>query len=135
MWAKFRQYHYLNTSLNASAQCYGVYDGNKAIGFYSVIHFPHASSKKLKRGHRFVVLPDYQGIGIGGQLESFIGKLYTDKGYRFFSTTSAKNVIAKKQKDSRWKCIRYGNTAKTGKIIKTKHRTKVKTATFEYIGR
>ena len=48
------------------AKCYGLYDNDEIIGFLAVRHMPHPDNDHIKMVHRFVVLPDYQGIGIGG---------------------------------------------------------------------
>jgi GNAT superfamily N-acetyltransferase len=61
----------------------------------------------MKRVHRLVVLPDYQGIGLGTKFESFIAGLFKGKGFQFFTTTSAKNSIMAKVNSKDWKCTRH----------------------------
>ena len=39
-------------------------------------------------GHRLVVLPDWQGLGIGGRLDDWLGQHLYDQGLRY------RNVIA-----------------------------------------
>lgn len=128
----------MNTSLNPSATCYGLFENNEMIAFCSIIHFPHPRAKNIKREHRLVVLPDYQGIGIGSMFSNVIAKMYKEKGYRFIATTSAKNLIKKRMKDCHWKCIRYGKTKESSdkstiKKLRGTHRTTVNTASFEYV--
>ena len=55
-----------------------------------------------------VVLPDYQGIGIGYALSSFIAQHYGRQGYVFDIVTSAKNFIYKLNKSSDWRLVKYG---------------------------
>lgn len=63
-----------------SAQQYiGVMD-NKIVAHTGVIQFP--MRKGWKRIHRFVVLPDYQGIGIGMQFINEVCKIKNDMGFR-----------------------------------------------------
>lgn len=44
--------------------------------------------KKIRRVHRLVVLPDFQGIGIGTKLLERVGKYYTNHKYSFSIVTS-----------------------------------------------
>lgn len=128
----------MNTNLNLSAACYGLFQDDNLIGFYSVIHFPHPIIKDMKRGHRLVILPDYQGIGLGSKFESYVAGLYKAKGWRFVTTTSARNIMTAHDKSKDWKCIRHsivsGGTKTANQAIVKSHR-KVKTASFEYVGK
>ena len=71
-----------------------------------VIHQPHGINKKIKRVSRIVVLPDYQGIGIGTRFLTEIAKIYKNKGYDFSIVTSAKNMIKSLYKNDKWIMIR-----------------------------
>lgn len=51
-------------------------------------HFPHPKVANMKKVSRLVVLPDYQGIGLGTVLLNEVAKMYISKGYRFTITTS-----------------------------------------------
>lgn len=69
-WEYFKQYHYLSSKFNANNMIYILYDEyyNK-IGICAFIHFPHNKIKLIKV-HRLVILPDYQGIGLGNKMLS-----------------------------------------------------------------
>lgn len=132
-WAKFRRYHYLNCELSAAARCFGLYDGNEIIGFCAVMHFPHSSNKKIKRCSRIVILPDYQGIGLGTRFLTQIAKHFVGMGYDFNIVTSAKNMIAALRRSSNWTCIRYGRIAKPSSVaeyVTTTMRLNCRTASF-----
>ena len=83
----------MNKDLSSSSICYGLYDKNKIIGFCAVLHQPHSINKKIKRVSRLVILPDYQGIGLGTKFLNEIAKMYINDGYDFSIITSAKNLI------------------------------------------
>jgi GNAT superfamily N-acetyltransferase len=127
----------MNTEINNSSQCYGLYNvDNEQVAFIAIMHFPHPINKKIKRIHRFVVLPDYQGIGIGGIFLDSIADIY--KGFDVRIVTSAKNLIHKLDKSKKWRLINWG-IKKGGnkteiKSLSKSHR-KIKTATFKYIFR
>ena len=55
----------MNTKIARGADCYIGFFENNPVVFFAVLHFPHPRVKNFKRGHRLVVLPDYQGLGIG----------------------------------------------------------------------
>jgi len=92
----------MNTEINKASECYVGYYESNPVCFLSVVHFPHPLSKNIKRTHRLVVLPDYQGIGIGHEFCSSIAKIYLNKGFRFMETSSNKSLLIQRQKDSRW---------------------------------
>jgi GNAT superfamily N-acetyltransferase len=79
-------------------------------GFTSVLHFPHPSSDKIKRGHRTVILPDFQGIGLGVYLRDFVANLYTSQGFQFITTTSNPALIHSMNKSKKWKLTAKGRT-------------------------
>ena len=106
----FRKYHYLNHDLNNTAQCYGLFDGENIIGFCAVLHFPHPNNAKLKHCHRLVILPDYQGIGLGIKFLSEVAKLYAKQGFDFSITTSARNLMQGLNRRKEWICSNYGNS-------------------------
>jgi len=119
-----------------------LYDDENIIGFMSVIHFPHPKVKDIKRVHRLVILPDYQGIGLGVKFLEFIGEIYKKQGYQFRIITTAKNLIYALNKSKKWTCERYSkgkinkkNQIKTKKTlsIETAKRNTVKTATFKML--
>jgi ABC-type dipeptide/oligopeptide/nickel transport system ATPase subunit/GNAT superfamily N-acetyltransferase len=135
-WNMFRQHHYLDHTIHKAAQCYVAKWKNKNIGFCSVLHFPHPSSAIIKREHRTVVLPDFQGIGIGNRLSEFVASFYRKKGFRFMTTTSSPAMINHRSKSKLWKCGRFGVVAQNGKTSTTHQQKSSRrvTASFEYIG-
>lgn len=109
----FRNYHYLNTQLNSSARCFVAYCDDVLVGFCAVIHFPHARVKNMKRIHRLVVLPDYQGMGIGKLLLHTVAAFYAQQKYRVVITTSHPAMNSSLR--SSWKLLRQGRIGSPGK--------------------
>ena len=106
-WAKFSRYHYLNNDISHSCRCFGLYYNEEIVGFCVVLHQPHGRRKNLKRCSRIVILPDYQGIGLGTKFLETVARYYADNNYQFSIVTSAKNMIAALNKSKNWKMIRY----------------------------
>jgi len=114
-WRIFAKHHYLSHTHNNAAHTYVVFVDNQIAGFCSVLHMPN-KNPKLKRVHRLVVLPDYQGIGIGGRLLDFIAKKYNDEGYTFSITTSTPSLIFALKKHIDWKCYHHGRSISKDKM-------------------
>lgn len=74
-WRIFRKHHYLSHTFNKAARVYIATIDGDICAFSSVLPFPHPRKKDTCRGHRMVVLPDYQGLGIGLTLGNFVGEL------------------------------------------------------------
>ena len=105
------------------------------IGFCAVLTQPHPTVKKLKRVHRLVILPDWQGIGIGKQFVSFVGQMYKDAGYKLSLVTSAKNMIKGLYKSKTWKLNHLGRHGLHTEITKRRtSRDECRVASFTYIG-
>lgn len=87
----------------------------------------------LKRVTRLVVLPDYQGIGIGRAFLDSIADLYMREGFMFEIKTSARNLISSLRNDPAWRTASYC-FAKDSKhqinVKGIKSRNDVKAATF-----
>lgn len=124
----------MSTELNPSAHCYIGYIENNPVSFFAVLHFPHPSAKNIKKGHRLVVLPDYQGLGIGHIFSTEIAAIYKKQGYRFVITSSTKSLFKQRSADKRWAVTRKGRTANSNGILKGTNSQNKITYSYEYIG-
>lgn len=123
--------------MNFACKCFGLYDNEKIIGFCGTLHQPHPVNKNLRRCSRLVIMPDYQGIGLGYEFLNVVAEYYKNAGYNFSIVTSAKNFIHKLDKSDKWTCIRYSTNKCSSKksAIDYKRKTirnKCKTASFMY---
>ncbi len=95
-WVLFRGHHYLTGELNNSSRVFLAFaelDGTeRLVGFFALL--PVAGHRGWWRGHRTVVLPDYQGLGIGNaMIEATAEQLWQRERKRFRATTSARSLI------------------------------------------
>lgn len=101
----------------------------------AVIHFPHPI-KCYKKVHRLVILPDYQGLGLGKIFLNKIGELIN---YDFAITTSQPALINSLKNDLNWICTRNTrNTRNTGSLANALNKTLSNrriTTTFVYKGK
>ena len=132
-WKKFKRYHYLTSDAPHHAKWYGLYDEQDInVGILGVIHYPNPHNKKLKKCSRLVVLPDYQGIGLGKKFLNEVAEIYVDQGFDFAITTSAVNLVCGLCRSDKWILTRQGICGKdTEQKLKMVCR-KVKTYTFFY---
>jgi GNAT superfamily N-acetyltransferase len=137
-WTLFAHHHYLSGDLLVSARCFGAWIGKDLVGFTSYRHFPHARVKNIKMGHRLVVLPDYQGLGIGGRLDDWLGQHLWDQGYRYRNTVAHPALIHYYSTSPRWtSCQRdtklyVAKTATRTFAPSEKDPRQLGTRTFEY---
>jgi len=121
-WRYFRNYHYLNTAeLSPFSQCYIAMIDGERVGFASVLHVT-GKAENTKRISRLVVLPDYQGVGVGKALLNAIAQ-HLKKCYNVTITTRHPAMIASLLQDNRWFCkgafsIRDKRTHKSDSIGK-----------------
>jgi GNAT superfamily N-acetyltransferase len=105
----FRAYHYLNGSLGAGVRCYCASYQNKPVAFIAVAAV--RMKAQYYRVSRLVVLPDYQGIGVGKQLLNFIAELYTSQTkLPFYILTSNPQII--RGGINGWKVSRFDHASK-----------------------
>ena len=118
---------------------YGLYDNKKIVGFCCVRPFPHPIVRNMRRCHRLVILPDYQGIGLGTMFLTKIAEMYKDMGKSFYITTTLKNFAMSLFKSRKFVCTE-SSVHKNLSIKSTVHSTinatlrKVKVCTFKYVG-
>ena len=99
----FKEHHYLDDKLNKAARCYIAVWDDKIVGFSATLTLPSGTLKNAWRGHRTVILPDYQGMGIGPRLSNAIAQIHIDEGHRFFSKTSHPRLINYRENSPLWK--------------------------------
>lgn len=118
----------------SSCRCYGLYDKDNIIGFLAVIHQPHPTNTKIKRVSRLVILPDYQGIGLGTRFLNEVAELYTKQNFDFSIITSAKNLINSLRKSDKWCMYAYAKTKPESQTSSVGHKVRDNcyTARFMY---
>ena len=100
----------MNTDLHPAADQYvGVING-EMVCHTGIIQFPMQKGKK--RVHRLVVLPDYQGIGIGTKFIKAVAAMVTKRGYEVNLTTTTPSLVGALKRDPCWVLSRYGRASK-----------------------
>lgn len=120
VWPQFGKYHYLSNKLHGGAVCIGGFLEERCIAFSSAVRFPHPQAKNLYQEHRTVVLPEFQGLGLGGALADWLGLALWQHGWRLVATITHPAVIAHKNRSPRWQWTRSGFGAGGGKYAALK---------------
>lgn len=102
-WSLFCDHHYLSADINKASRCWIAAWGESIVGFASAIAFPSGSIKNAWRGHRTVVLPEFQGLGIGVRISDAIGEILTSNGHRYFSKTSSYRMGGYRNNSKKWR--------------------------------
>jgi GNAT superfamily N-acetyltransferase len=106
-WTIFSKHHYLSASINKSAWCWLVVWEGTIIGFTSAITSPAGTLKLAWREHRTVILPDFQGLGIGVKVSDAVGEMFKQWGRRYFSKTSHSRMGEYRNQSKKWKPSAY----------------------------
>jgi ABC-type ATPase involved in cell division len=113
LWGAFKSHHYLSAELHKAAQCFVALYQGRPIAFNSFLHLPHHIAKDIKIGHRLVVLPDYQGLGIGCRFEEWLGEYLHGRGFRYHNVTAHPALVAYCKRSPRWRMTQGGRGLKT----------------------
>lgn len=134
-WSQFKQFHYLDANHNNAAHKYIAEINGQPVGWCSILHFPHPHIKNMKKVHRLVIKPDYQGIGLGGRFLDYIANIYKKDNFRFTIVTSQPSLVFGLLKNNKWamtrKPSRLKDSAKSGILAGTTSDKRL-TASFEF---
>ena len=128
--ALFGPHHYLNSALHKAALCFAAFWEKRAVAFSAWL--PQLTHKGGKREHRTVVLPDYQGAGIGHVLSTKLAAHWRALGFRASSTTTHPAFVAARARDPDWRMVRPPSL--TRPEPGRRHATSRLTAGFVYVG-
>ena len=137
-WRIFREHHYLSHSIVPRSECYVATVNGEPAGFFAYVKEGMSKRKNVIRGHRTVILPDFQGIGLGNLVSKKLMKYYSDMGNIVKVITSHPALIHTRVKDKDLRLcrklnyeIRKGVSFTTKSVVKGMGRI---TATFQYVG-
>lgn len=102
-WKSFSKHHYLSSEISKGSRCWLATWEDNVVGFTSILSMPSGTLKNAWRGHRTVVLPDFQGIGIGSRISDAMGAIVTKEGGRYFSKSANPTLVSYRNSSHRWK--------------------------------
>mmetsp|Transcript_16431 Transcript_16431/g.40625 ORF Transcript_16431/g.40625 Transcript_16431/m.40625 type:complete len:1263 (-) Transcript_16431:928-4716(-) len=102
----FAEHHYLTSDVPHTIQACIVREKatNRVAGFYGASIFPGAYNGGITfRECRMVLLPEFQGLGIGPRLSNAMAQHYLDQGKRFCAHTGHPRLGPMRDLDPLWK--------------------------------
>jgi energy-coupling factor transporter ATP-binding protein EcfA2/GNAT superfamily N-acetyltransferase len=132
-WNLFKSHHYLSEDLNKASKCFLVTWNNKPVAFFAFLTLPSGAVKNAWRGTRSVVLPDFQGLGIGNKVAKYLHSLFKKEGIKMYVKSSNPAIV-----NSRLNDIDYKGGLVSKATDNSNRNWKVKTNkcwSFEYIGK
>ena len=134
----FSQHHYLTRELNGNCHVHLIFWDEVLIGFHAYVNAPHGSYKFAYRGHRLVILPDYQNLGIGTEVMDFFGKWFLNRGEKFLVRSTHLRLMEHCRHSKAWRESNFSEKATpqlSNEISKYKHALTERVAySFEYVG-
>jgi GNAT superfamily N-acetyltransferase len=102
VWRIFRHHHYLSKELNYASRVFVAYLNDEIVGMIAILPLPNGAFKNAFRIHRLVILPDYQGLGIGSKLIEYFANLHCKIGCGFYIRTSHVKLHTYFSKKENW---------------------------------
>ena len=92
-WNFFKKHHYLTEKVNKSCKFFLFEWNDKPVGICAVINQPRKGCSNGFAMSRTVVLPDFQGVGIGSKISDFCASMFLAIGGRVYSKTIHNQTI------------------------------------------
>lgn len=134
-WRLFKTHHYLAASMSGVA--YVATIEGRPVAFCSIL--PQYGKKRTWRLSRTVVLPDFQGVGIGTAISNLVAQMYVDEGNRVYAVTGHPGAIHSRTRSDLWetrKVYKHGRspTGITTRDVRHDTRAARIRVSFEYVG-
>lgn len=102
-WHMFAPHHYLSADLHKASRCFmGLVNGQPAA-FGALIYFPHPKRKNIQMLSRVVVLPDYQGLGLGAHaFTESLARVAAANEFSMHVVTSHPSLVMTWARSRRW---------------------------------
>lgn len=86
-WNIFKKHHYLTENVNKSCKFFLFEWNNKPVGICAMINQPRKGCPNGFAHSRTVVLPDFQGMGVGSKISEFCSAIFVNGGGKVYSKT------------------------------------------------
>ena len=136
-WNFFKKHHYLTEEVNKSCKFLLFEWNNKPIGIVAVLNTPRKGIPNGMAISRIVILPDYQGLGLGSRISSFIGGVFVNNGNKLYIKTVNPALGEHFNNSKDWRGTAMNGKKRTDKgqdILKYKNRVLRLSYCHEYIG-
>ena len=137
-WDLFKKHHYLTENVNKSCKFLLFTWNDKPVAIMAVINQPRKGCPNGFALSRLVILPDFQGLGLGVKLCEFTSAIFKDIGGKIYGKTIHPALGEYFNRSDNWRAtamngkIRSSNGAKSDKSAK--NRLQRASYCHEYVG-
>ena len=126
----------MTEEMNMGAYCFCFTWDNKLVGFVSALSNPCKGITNAWRFSRIVVMPDFQGMGIGCQITEFIASIFKANGLRMYIKTVNPRLGEYIKKSEKWRATAMNGKTRTVGWDAEKYPNRLERASYnyEYIG-
>lgn len=111
-WDLFKKHHYMDEKVPACCAFFLFKWNDKKIGIVAIIQQLSNQFNNGMRESRLVVLPEFQGLGLGYTISKITAAIYTNAGFRYFTKTIHPALGEKRNLNT----LDWRPTSKNGKI-------------------
>ena len=135
-WQLFKKHHYMTQELNSSAMCFCFTWENQLVAFAAILPQIGKGVGKAMRMSRLVILPDFQGLGLGGKILDFMGGICCENGFNFYIKTVNPRMGYHLEHSDKWKPTNHNGKRRTEKKVVNKYGSLLVRPSycFRYIG-
>ena len=135
-WELFKKHHYMTESLNKSAACFVFLWDKQIVAFAAILPQIGKGVGKAMRMSRLVILPDFQGLGLGGKILDFMGGVCCANGFKFYIKTVNPRMGYHLEHSDKWKPTNHNGKLRTEKKVVDKYGSLLVRPSycFQYIG-
>lgn len=137
IWDLFKKHHYLTQDVNNSYIFLLFEFNNKPIAICVIGYYSGYNLKLSFRESRIVVLPDYQGMGIGSKISEFVAGIVKNNDFNYYTKTTNPALGEYRNKNSKsWEGTMFNNkTRKESNNEDFKKLRLIKSYCHKYIGK
>ena len=136
-WDIFKKHHYLTENVNKGAKFFLFKWGEKPVGIVALLNSPRKGMSNGFSISRVVVLPDFQGLGIGVKITEIVSAMCKNEGGRCYIKTVNPALGEYFNKSDNWKgTSTNGKGRKEEEFDEEKYRNRVTRVSYshEYVG-
>jgi len=134
-WDLFKKHHYLTERVNKSCKFFLFTWNEKPVAIVAIINQPNKGRPTAVACSRIVVLPDFQGMGLGNKVLEFIASIYKGNGHCNFYIKTVNPALGEYFSISdKWKPTSMNGKKGNTNDDSAKNRVSRPSYCYEYVG-
>ena len=130
----FKKHHYLTENVNKSCRFLLFTWDEKPVGIVAVISQPGKGRPNATAISRIVILPDFQGMGLGTKLCEFVSSIFVNQGKQVYIKTISPALGEYHNRSEKWRGTTNNGKTRTVSIKWNKNAFTRASYCHEYVG-